>query len=151
MIDEIDRKIILKLQREGRCRSAILAKQMGISPSSVSRRINRLLREQIIKITAVPDPGKVGYNTMAIIGLGAKWDKIDDICNRLINHQNVHFLALVFGRFDIVLRVFFPSSEMLVDFVKDELAKIDGLRQIETFYVAELKKQTYGWLQDSPT
>lgn len=140
MIDEIDRKLILELQKDGRCSYSVLARRLRISVSTVSRRIERLLRDNIIVITAVPDPASVGYLAFAMIALDVELEKMDDVCAKLVAHQSVYFTGVSLGRFDILTCVHFPSSEMLFDFVKNELSRIDGVRQVETFYIIESKK-----------
>ena len=150
-IDEIDRQLILELQDNGIYGSATLAKKMGISISTVSRRVRRLLREDIIKITAVPNPKKLGYDTLAVIALGIEMNKIDDACDILVAHPAVHFVGISLGRFDVIIVTHFPSSETLVDFLKNEISRIEGVQRIETSYIAELRKRTFGWLpKDAP-
>ena len=151
MFDEIDRKIIVTLQKDGRYSSAKMAKELGISVSAVSRRIKRLIQEDIITITAVPDPKKVGEEAYAIIGLSLDLSKIDDVYNKINEHPSVHFCGVSFGRFDVILIVYFSSVKTLIDYVKNELSQIDGVRNIEILYIVELLKRTYGQLRDDTT
>ena len=148
MIDEIDRKLILELQKDGRCSYSVLARRLRTSVSTVSRRIERLLRDNIIVITAVPDPASVGYLAFAMIALDVELERTDDVCAVLAAHPSVYFTGLALGRFDILTCVHFPSSEMLFDFVKNELPRIDGVRQVETFYIVESKKQPLFFLRE---
>lgn len=149
MIDSIDRKLIVELQKDGRASSVNLSKKLGISIASASRRIKRLVRDNIITITAMPEPSKVGLSAMAIIALDVTMNQIDNVCEKLINNKSVHFTALTFGRFDIIVNVYAASPEMLVNLIKNEIATIDGVRHVETFYIAELKKQTFAWLLEN--
>ena len=145
-IDEIDRKLILELQNNGLYSSATLAQKLGISISTVSRRFRRLLEEDLIKVTAVPNPKKLGYDTLAIIALNVEMTGIDDVCKILVAHPAIHFVGLSLGRFDVLIVTHFRSSEELVEFIKNRLSRIDDVQRIETFYIAELKKRTFGWL-----
>ena len=45
-----------------------------------------------------------------------------------------------FGRYDAFILVHFSSQELLNSFIKITLSQIDGVRQIETFYIAEMYK-----------
>ena len=144
MIDEIDRRMIKLLQKDGRLSHADIARQLNIAPSTAFRRVKRLLEENIIKIMAIPEPTRLGYQAMAVICLDVETAKIDDVCAHLAADPNVCFLGTTFGRYDVFLSVYFTSSDALAEFVKGKLSTIDGVRQVETFYVAELKKRTFG-------
>jgi Lrp/AsnC family transcriptional regulator for asnA, asnC and gidA len=148
MLDEVDRKIIIELQQDGRKSYASVAKELNLSLSTVSRRAERLLKDGIIRIMAVPNPTKVGNLAYAHIALDVEMSKLDNICKVLVDNPAVYFVGMAFGRFDVMAAVAFPSSEALADYIKNELAAVDGVRQIETFYIAELKKRTFGWLID---
>ena len=143
MIDEIDRKLVRELQRDGRVSFRILAQRLGISLSSVSRRVGRLLREDTIRIIAVqPDPEKAGHSTMAIVGLSTESGKIDEVCAEAVTLDSVVFTGVSYGRFDVILSVYVDSPKILLDFIKNKLSVINGIHNIETFYIAEVKKRT---------
>jgi Lrp/AsnC family transcriptional regulator for asnA, asnC and gidA len=145
MIDKTDRKIILELQNNGRASYASLASKLQISVSTVRRRLKRLIKNEIVKITAIPEPSKVGYPAGAFIAMDVDVLKIDDVCAKLAAYPNVHFTAVVFGRYDVVISVVFPSFETVIQFIKEEIARIDGVKQVESFILAELKKRTFSW------
>ncbi len=148
MIDKIDRKLIIELQKDGRYSCASLAKKLGIGISSVSRRIRRLQQEKIIKVIAVPNAEKLGLVATAIIGMDVDIDKIDSVCSKLVIHENILNVAITFGRYNVLIEAYHQSTEALLNFLKNELSQIDGIRSIETYYIAELKKRTYGLLQE---
>lgn len=148
MLDEIDQKIIIELQNNARYNYTQLSEKLGISVASISRRVNRLIKDKQVEITAVPSVGAAGYNAIAIIALSITPDKIDYACSKLDENPAVQFVAVTFGRVDVVVHVYFSSSEMLTNFLKNELSAIEGIRQVETFVVAELKKRTFGWLRE---
>ncbi len=60
-LDEIDRRILRVLQRDGRIQNTELAKKVGLSPSPCLRRV-RLLEEAgvIDRYIAVVNPAKIG-------------------------------------------------------------------------------------------
>ena len=143
MIDETDRKIIRELQRDGRISFRKLAKELGTSLSSVSRRVQRLLREDTIRIIAIqPDPEKTGHSTMAMVGLNVETGKIDEVCREAIALDSVVFAGVTYGRFDVMMSIYVDSPKALLDFIKNKLSFIKGMRNIETFYIAEVKKRT---------
>jgi len=143
MIDAIDEKLIDELEIDGRASYADLAGKLGIGVSTVSRRIERLRKDNIIKIVAVPNLEKMGYKAHAIINLDVELKKVDKVCAILNEKPNVHFIAVLYGRFDVILFAYFTSQEELHEFIKNELSTIAGVTNIETFFIAEMKKR-YG-------
>ncbi len=141
MIDATDRKIILALQKNGRLSNASLAHIAGVSTSTVAKRVEHLLESDTIRIRAVPNPRKLGYYADAFITMDVDLLKIDEICAQLKPIFNVNFIHTCFGRFDILLIVFFPTWEILHSFVKDRLAHIEGVRHIETFSFKDIVKR----------
>jgi DNA-binding Lrp family transcriptional regulator len=60
-LDEIDKRILRALQRDGRLQNVELAREVGLSPSPCLRRVRRLEEEGVIdRYVAVLDPSKVG-------------------------------------------------------------------------------------------
>ena len=148
MIDNIDRQIIIKLQKDGRRSATKLAQELGLSVSSVTRRLKRLTETNIMKVVAVPNPDKVGHKAKAMIFLNIQMNKIDDVCNALVAHPDVHLVGISFGRFDAVVGVYMPSAQVLGDFVKNHLSSLDGISHVETLYINELKKRAVGKLHE---
>lgn len=149
MIDDLDRKLILELQKGRYSRYASLAKELQVSQSTVSRRINRLMKEKLVRIVALPNIRALGYEADAFICMNVDVSKIEDICEKLGTYPNVYTVSVVFGRWDIVISVLFYSLDLLTEFIKKDLSHIEGIRRIETLYVAEIKKLTFGWVVPS--
>lgn len=145
-MDTLDQRIIVELQKDGRQTNTDLAQKLGVSEATVRRRIYRLLSDEIVKITAVPDLSKVGYNTVALIAVQVNLQQMDNVAAALAQHPNIHYVAQCAGRFDIVIWVLFHSAQELADFVKNDLAAIPGIERTETFINLDVKKRTFGWV-----
>ena len=76
-MDTLDRKIITLLETNGRASNARIARDVGVSEGTVRRRLKRLIQDNIINVVALPDPGKLGYNSEAIIGVQVDPDQVD--------------------------------------------------------------------------
>ena len=60
-LDEIDRRILAALQRDGRLQNVDLAKKVGLSPSPCLRRVKLLEEAGVIeRYVALLNPSKVG-------------------------------------------------------------------------------------------
>ena len=79
MLDSVSRQIISILQRNGRASSVQVAKEVGISPATVRRRIAVLEREGVMRVVAMTDPFAVGLGTPAYIHLDVKPGTLDAV------------------------------------------------------------------------
>lgn len=142
-IDEIDKSIIEGLERNGRSNYAELAERLGISQATVSRRVARLKEEDIIKITAIRNPSKIGYLANAYIVLRADLNKVNAICSELAVFPEVHMIMTLMSGFEILAGIHLQNPETLNKFIVGEIARIDGVSNIETLVCAEIKKRSY--------
>jgi DNA-binding Lrp family transcriptional regulator len=142
-IDEIDQTIIEELEKNGRLNYAELARKLGISLATVSRRVSRLKKEDIIKITAIHNPSKLGYLANAYIVLRADLNKVNAICGELEAYPEVHLIMTLMSGFEILAGIHLQSPEMLYRFIVEIIAKIDGVSNIETFICAEIRKRSH--------
>lgn len=147
MLDEIDKRIIMELQVDGRSSYQSIARKLELSVPTVFRRVQRLLNDGVISITAIPNPFKVGHPNVAGICIDADLTKVDTICDNLAIFPEVHMVATLYGRFDILCWVHTSSSEELNAFIR-KISKIDGIKDIETMIFSQITKRTYGWLSN---
>ena len=60
-VDETDLRLIQELEADARQSNTRIAAKLGIPPTTVFRRLQRLLAENIIRICAVSDLVALGY------------------------------------------------------------------------------------------
>ena len=135
---------MLELFQDGRSSNASIAQKLGISVVTVDKRKNAMIEEGIIAIKAIPNPVKMGYQAQAFIGINVDLKKIDRICAQLMDNSHINLVLTSFGRFDILLLVYFQEWAMLESFIKEELPQVEGVNHIETYLVSEAKKRYYG-------
>jgi Lrp/AsnC family transcriptional regulator for asnA, asnC and gidA len=133
LIDEVDQKLIGELMRNGRPDYTELANRLGISTSTVSRRIASLLKESIIKILAIPNPSKLGYSANAYIFVRAELAKVPKIYDQLCGYSELHMVMRLMNDFDIMFGVYAANIDTLQELLKSKIANIDGILNIETF------------------
>ncbi len=105
MIDIIDEHLIVELSKNARQNSKILAKTLKISPATVRRRIQRLLKDDVIAVIALVDPEKIGLGLVAVIMLNIEPKFLENAVEYLSGREEVAWLATTTGRFDIMATV----------------------------------------------
>ena len=82
-LDAVDRQIIRILQADGRTANVEVARRVGMSEATVRKRLERLVSEGVIHITAVPNPSKVGLSTVTFLTLDVELSLLERIADEL--------------------------------------------------------------------
>ena len=142
-MDELDTKVISMLQEDGRASNAGIARRVGVSEGTVRRRLKRLIQEEYIRVVALLDPGKMGYASEALIGVQVDPDKIDQVAEDLAQLDEVNWVSITTGAYDIFAWSTLQSSEALGIFLRTKVGTIPGVRRTETFVNLVVKKRWY--------
>lgn len=144
ILDETDYRLILEIQDSPRRSYRGLAERLGVSESTVRRRLNTLIRSKVVSIAAVPDPFKLGYQVVAFIGLHVHPSNIDAIGKRLVALPNIHYVSLCSGDVDFMIWGYFANTGKLADFIANELGQIPGIIKTETMMQLRFLKRSLG-------
>ena len=143
-MDVLDTKIIEILQGDGRASNAGIARQVGVSEGTVRRRLKRLVQEEYIQVVALPDRAKMGYDSQALVGVQVDPDKVDQVADGLAELDEVNWVAVTTGSYDVFAWAALQSAEALGIFLRTKVGIIPGVRRTETFVNLSNKKRGYG-------
>lgn len=133
MVDELDQKLIMELQKDGRKSWVDIARSLGVTEGTVRNRVKALLDSKKIKILAVPDLRSFGYRFISIIGLQVRMAELATVGEVLAQKANVCYLAFVTGRYDLMAMIITQSPEELSQFITKEISAIPSILRTETF------------------
>jgi len=143
MVDELDRRLMQELQRDGRRSYVELAEMLGVVEGTVRKRIKDLLARNVMKVVAVLNPRELGYNFMSLMGLQVRMADLRKVAEELARKPNVCYLAFVTGRYDLMAIIMTRSPEELSNFIEKEISAIPGILRTETFVNLDIIKG--GW------
>lgn len=144
-VDEVDIAIIRKLQADGRRPYAEIAAELGLSPSTVQQRANRLIDSKLLQLTAVTDPMTLGISVMATVAIKADGTMLREAAAEIAKFSEVGYVAICTGPYDILIEVACKDNDHLLDFISDKLAEVEGVREIETFLYLRIVKNADQW------
>jgi Lrp/AsnC family transcriptional regulator, regulator for asnA, asnC and gidA len=142
-LDALDEKLIGVLKENARQSSEKLAKKLNVSPTTVRRRLKKLIRSQSVRMVALVEPSKAGISLLTIIAFDVAHDSLDESIQLLMEQSEVKWISTTTGRFDILVEAAFHSTQELSDFLQKKLAGLKGLKDTETFVCLEVKKGKY--------
>ena len=143
-LDDINKRIIEHLQRDGRMSYATLAKTIGLSEAAVRQRVQRLLDGGLMQIVAVTDPLTLGFARQAMVGVKVTGD-LRAVADDIATIPEVDYVVICAGGFDMLVELVCTDDEHLLDLLNDKIRTVKGVAATETFMYLKLAKQTYAW------
>jgi Lrp/AsnC family transcriptional regulator for asnA, asnC and gidA len=143
-LDEVSKAIIEELQQDGRRSYAAIGKVVGLSEAAVRQRVQRLIDNNVMQVVAVTDPLELGFARQAMIGIRARGD-LEPIADELAGMEEVDYVVITAGSFDLLAEVVCESDEHLLDVLSHRIRAIEDVVSTETFMYLKLRKQTYSW------
>jgi Lrp/AsnC family transcriptional regulator for asnA, asnC and gidA len=143
-LDEINKRIIEHLQRDGRMSYATLAKTIGLSEAAVRQRVQRLLDGGLMQIVAVTDPLTLGFARQAMVGVKVTGD-LRAVADDIATIPEVDYVVICAGGYDLLVELVCTDDEHLLDLLNDKIRTVKGVAATETFMYLKLAKQTYAW------
>ena len=123
MKDELDWQIIRLLQENSRLSYAQIGREIGLSPSAVAERVQRLEELGIIQqYTTLIDFKKVGYSLSAYILLGLNGHNYKAFMEALKAFPEIIHCSRVTGQDCLVMKVYLKDSTHLEQII-DKLSK----------------------------
>ncbi len=142
VMDEVDRKIIDMLMKDGRVKYSKIARELGISDVAVIKRIRKLESNGIIRgYVAVVDPQKLGYKASSLTGVDVEPDYLFQLVEELKKKEYVRYLAITSGDHCVMTLIWAKDGGELRK-IHDEISKMPGVKRVCPAIVLEEVKGT---------
>lgn len=143
-MDDIDRRILRELSRDGRISNLELAERVGLSPSACLRRVQELERSGVITgYRATIDPTKLGMGFLAYVtvGLSTHTKKAQaDFETAMTGAPEVRECHNVTGAIEYLLRIETADLAAYKHFHTEVLGVLPQVHSISTYVVMESTK-----------
>ena len=144
--DKTDIKIVNLLLEDGRMSASEMSRRMGdISERAVRYRVDRMIEEGVIQISAVVNPESLGFNIKADVWLEVEADTVLDVAKKMASFENVTYVACGIGQNDISIQVVARDTSEIYHFVTEVVRKVPGVRKTTTSIVPIVLKDVYQW------
>ncbi len=137
-IDDLDLAILTQLQENGRKSFTDIAKSLGIAVGTVRNRVTRLLEDGTLYIIGRVDPHRVGFNIPASINVSVDPAYLNEAIMEISKFREISYLAIITGKYDLVVDVACRDSNHLTEFLMNRLAKVKGIREIDSSIILRI-------------
>lgn len=143
--DLLDRDIVRLLIEDGRMPGAEIARRIGSTERVVRYRIDRLIQEGIIQVSAVVNPSAVGFGVTADVWVEVEPGLVMDVARKLTRLEQVSYVACSTGDRDVSIQVNSRDIEELHSFVTEVIGNVPGVTKTRTLIVPLILKDVHDW------
>ena len=141
ILDPTDIAILRFLQKDGRMSFTDLSQALNVSVGMIRNRYNRLVEKNILHIIGWADPVKAGLNAYARVILKIRpTQHIRAVADQLMQLDEVSFLALTSGNYDLEINLTCRNNEHLLEVMHSDIHSIEGVFETSTTMYLEIMK-----------
>lgn len=129
-LDDIDLKILHALYQDGRKSFVEIAKETKLSPVGVKDRIEKLLREDILKIQGLLNPKKV-HSLSATIAVEADNLTLTNLIEKFKKSPLIYHLVKTSGRHNLIIGIVASDLGSIENFIAKEIREEPGIKNLE--------------------
>ncbi|MBS0378041.1 MAG: Lrp/AsnC ligand binding domain-containing protein [Proteobacteria bacterium] len=146
-MDRIDRRLLARLQQDGRTSVAQLAREVHLTVTPTLERVRRLEAAGFIEgYFARLNPARLGLKLLAYVEVSLDRttpDAFERFKQVMLAHDEVMECHMVAGGFDYLLKVRVTDMESYRRFLGEHIASVRGVQQTHTYFVMEEVKSTH--------
>jgi Lrp/AsnC family transcriptional regulator for asnA, asnC and gidA len=143
-MDDIDRSILAFLQKDGRTRFTVIAKELGVTEGTVRNRVAKLQEKHVLQIIGMIDPLRSGFDAPAIIGVSVQPPMLEVAAAEIADWPEVSYLIMVSGEYDLMVEVLCRDRDHLASFLREKLQQAPGVQRTQTFMILHTYKMAHG-------
>jgi DNA-binding Lrp family transcriptional regulator len=144
-LDDLDRRIVVAMQHDGRASWRAIAEMVGSSTATVARRGQAMLASGIIKVAVNPALGSTGQVDSFFIRINCQPGTQLMVAAELVAHEDVRFITIVTGQYDILAELVVQGGATHYPQLLEELQSIHGIERWRSDLVMHLYKVSFDW------
>ena len=139
-MDEVDRKIISRLQQDGRTTLGALGKTIGYSSMGAKKRVDRLLKRGVIKVSALLNPEQLHLSAAVVLLEIESAKAMHSLLERFKECPRVVHIFTTLGGYNLIALVVAEDQETLesISIEKCSLRSSEGIRRSEFYPVGNV-------------
>lgn len=142
MIDKKDTEIIEHLKKDSRTPFTEIARRIGVSESTIRKRVESLEQRGVIKkYSVILDPSKMGYNSTALVGIDVVPDKFLEVAQYLADLEETKQVATSTGDHMIMAEIWSRDGRELARVISEKIGKIEGIVHVRPAIILEKLKE----------
>ncbi|WP_329236941.1 Lrp/AsnC family transcriptional regulator [Actinoallomurus sp. NBC_01490] len=147
-LDDLELAIAAALGEDGRMPVKELAGRVGVSESTVARRIDSMVERGCLRFRTLVEPTLLGFAVEFMLWLDVEPAHLDSAGRRLASQPGVKYLSATAGRFNLCGQVSLRHFADLYRFTTDVVGALPGVRRADTTLQLDTLKRA--WVPTAP-
>jgi DNA-binding Lrp family transcriptional regulator len=148
--DKLDCQIVELLQRDGRLPAATIGRRLGVSERTARFRIDRLVRDGLVVISAWVDCGKAGLPVAATMTIDAMPHLARGVAERLAAVEEIIYVSLNEQAGTIIISIV-AATELDARRAADTAVRdVPGILETRVYVETTFLKDLAGWYPRPP-
>jgi Lrp/AsnC family transcriptional regulator for asnA, asnC and gidA len=143
MFDELNIKIINLLEQNGRMAFTKIAERLGVSESTVRKRVTGLVDQGVITFSISIDPKQLDMKAIAYVGVDVTPQKLLEIAEVLCGYPEVKTVATSVGDHMIMTEIWERDARAMEKFIEEEISSLEGVTNVCPALILEKMKSCY--------
>jgi len=145
LLDELERRIVAALQIDPRASWSQLSSAVGVSETTVLRRVQRMREAGQLIVTAAPDPLRCGLGQPAMVYFRTVPGHSAELAHQLARRPDVRYVALLAGVRDVMCELIARDHDHLTQVITKELPGAGSVLSSTTAVVLRQFKTDDEW------
>lgn len=126
-IDALDRQIIALLSRQPQISNKDIAAELGVAESTISVRVDALVRAKVIKPSVQQNIVRAGYTAVGWIEVSCEHSDIDRIASQIAEIETVFSISRFFDNPFLQVMIFAQDVSDFREIVENRIGRIAGI------------------------
>jgi len=145
-LDDTDNAIIELLRADGRMPYRAIAREVGVTESTVRARVRRLEESDTMRVVAVTDIEAAGFTMLLAVGVQVENRSPEQVAREMAAIPEVFSVNVVVGAHDVEILVVAEDQAALTQLITGRLAEVAGVRRLTPALAVDVLKNQPDWV-----
>jgi Lrp/AsnC family transcriptional regulator, regulator for asnA, asnC and gidA len=141
-LNDVDIQIMKQLAKDGRKPFTDIAKEIGVSQSTIFLRYKHLIEKNILRVVCWLPLSELGFSITAHFDLSISPHKLVQATRKVLDNDESTWVFHQYGKFNLGIDVYCRDKTHLDSFISEYINPLEGLRNMELMLLTKTYKST---------
>ncbi|MCZ2257348.1 Lrp/AsnC family transcriptional regulator [Sporosarcina sp. G11-34] len=142
MVDDLDKRIIKLLSKDGRMSFRELSKTLEVTEKTIRMRYTNLIDSGILEIVGRINPITIGLKEGAVIQLKVTPNGLQQVIEYLKRIQHIRYITVTTGEYPLLIQVAAANQEQITELILS-LYEHSEITELNTMIQLAVSKSSY--------
>jgi DNA-binding Lrp family transcriptional regulator len=144
-IDDLDRRIVERLRRDGRETNRSMAAAFGVNEATIAARLRRLEAHNVVRVVALTDMYRLGLPYLAIGMVSVEARLVSEVAAEIAAIPQTIFVNLYAGRYGVICGVLAEDRAELARVFGEVIPRVCGVQAVRCELAVDVLRFDSEW------